>query len=382
MYHRRVATPEPNLLTLREQIDALDQAIIGLLAQRMRVVEYVALAKLDTASPLRDQTREDLVLQRLRGHAVAHALDPMAIERIYRAVMDMSVAHQESTIRALPDVPMRVAYQGVEGAYSHAAASRRYAARRGGAQLTGHGSFREAATAVVRGAADVALLPIENSTAGSINETYDLLGELPLVITGEAISKIEHCLLGLDGATVEELRVVYSHPQALAQCQAFLAQHPHIRAEPMFDTAGAAQQVRSLGDRTCAAIASEAAAARWGLQILHRAIQTEAGNATRFVEVSRNAVAVPLDASAKTSLIIELTDKPGALGPVLIAFARRGISLTKLESRPVPARPWHYRFYLDALVHAHAGAWTALCAELTSDDVTIKLLGCYVAQPG
>jgi chorismate mutase / prephenate dehydratase len=375
-----VSQPEHNLLTLRDQIDHLDQSIIASLAQRMKIVEAIAMAKLESASPLRDQSREDLVLQRLRGHAVSAGLDPMAIEQIYRAVMEMSVAHQESTIRALPNLPLRVGYQGVEGAYSHLAATRRYGARVGGAQLTGHSSFRAAATAVVRGTADVALLPIENSTAGSINETYDLLGEMPLVITGEVINKIDHCLLTIEGATVAELRVVYSHPQALAQCQTFFTINPHIVAEPVSDTAGAAQMVRAAGDKTCAAIASEAAATRWGLVILDRGIQSESGNATRFVEVSRNSTAVSANAVAKTSLVIELTDKPGALGPILVAFAARGISLTKLESRPVPQRPWHYRFYLDALVHAQSDSWAALCSEVSSADVAIKVLGCYAAE--
>src|SRR5690606_13015355 len=192
-----------------------------------------------------------------------------------------SVAHQEATIRNRPDAPLRIAYQGVEGSYSHLAAQRRYGGRTGGALLTGHDSFRSAADAVVLGAADLALLPIENTTAGSINETYDLLADGKLHITGEVVSSIEHCLLALPGVPLDELRVVISHPQALAQCQAFFAQHPHLTPRPELDTAGAARRVVQIGDRTLGAIASASAAKTYGLAIVAQGIQTSSGNATR-----------------------------------------------------------------------------------------------------
>src|SRR5204863_1788043 len=135
--------------------------------------------------PFRDREREDLLLQRLRRLAIDAALDPHQIERLYRVVMDMSVAHQEATVRNRSDAPLRIAYQGVEGSFSHLAAQRRYAGRPGGALLTGHDSFRAAADAVIHGAADLALLPIENTTAGSINETYDRLADGRLSIHGQ-----------------------------------------------------------------------------------------------------------------------------------------------------------------------------------------------------
>src|SRR5574338_1275024 len=210
-----------DLSTLRDRIDQVDRKIIALLAERLRIVEEVALAKLDAASPFRDRGREEALLLRLREHATEAGIDPHQIERLYRVVMDMSVAHQEQTVRNRPDAPLRVAYQGVEGSYSHLAAQRRYGGRSGGALLTGHDTFRSAADAVLHGAADLALLPIENTTAGSINETYDLLADGRLHITGEVVSSIEHCLLALPGVKLEDIRVVISHPQALAQCHAF-----------------------------------------------------------------------------------------------------------------------------------------------------------------
>ncbi len=372
--------PAPNLGSLRERIEAIDRQIIALLAERLHIVEDVAEAKLAAASPFRDRVREDLLLERLRGEATAAGLDPHEIERLYRVVMDMSVAHQEAAVRRRDDVPLRVTYQGVEGSYSHLAAQRSYAGRGGGVLLTGADTFRAAAEAVVHGAADLALLPIENTTAGSINETYDLLAEGHLTITGEVVSAIEHCLLAIPGTRLEELRVVMSHPQALAQCQAFFAAQPHLRPQVEIDTAGSARKVRELGDPTFAAIASSSAATTYGLAVVARGIQTERGNATRFVEVALRPAPLPEGATAKTSLVLSLSDRPGALGEILVRFGARNISLTKLESRPIPSAPFSYRFYIDALGHAASEPFQAALAEIKPLTTELRVLGTYSAD--
>ncbi len=372
--------PAPVLGSLRERIETIDRQIIALLAERLRIVEDVAEAKLAAASPFRDRVREGLLLERLREQAAAAGLDPHEVERLYRVVMDMSVAHQEAAVRRRDDVPLRVTYQGVEGSYSHLAAQRTYAGRQGGVLLTGADSFRAAAEAVVHGAADLALLPIENTTAGSINETYDLLAEGHLTITGEVVSAIEHCLLALPGVKLEDLRVVMSHPQALAQCQTFLRAHPHLRAQVEIDTAGSARKVRELGDPTYAAIASASAATTYGLAVVSRGIQTERGNATRFVEVALRPAPVPEGATAKTSLVLALADRPGALGEILMRFAARSISLTKLESRPIPAQPWSYRFYIDALAHGASESFQATLADVKPLTTELRVLGTYPAD--
>jgi chorismate mutase/prephenate dehydratase len=370
-----------DLSTLRDRIDDVDRKIIALIAERLRIVEEVALAKLDAASPFRDREREERLLLRLREHATDAGIDPHEIERLYRVVMDMSVAHQEATVRARADAPLRIAYQGVEGSYSHLAAQRRYAGRAGGALLTGHDSFRSAAESVLHGAADLALLPIENTTAGSINETYDLLADGRLHITGEVVASIEHCLLALPGVKLDDIRIVISHPQALAQCQAFFAQHPHLAPKPELDTAGSARRVAQTGDRTLAAIASAAAAKTYGLAILAEGIQTSAGNATRFVEIGLRPAPVPEDARAKTSLLIALSDRPGALGEVLMRFAAQGLSLTKLESRPIPHAPFTYRFYVDVLGHVASAPFQAVLDEIRPLTAELHVLGTYAADP-
>jgi chorismate mutase/prephenate dehydratase len=243
--------------------------------------------------------------------------------------------------------------------------------------LAGHDSFRAAAEAVTAGAADLALLPIENTTAGSINETYDLLASGSLHITGEVVSAIEHCLLALHGVELGELRTVISHPQALAQCHELFARHPHLTPRADLDTAGAARRVAESNDRTLAAIASSAAAQRYGLAVVARGIQSAIGNSTRFVEVGLRPAPLPEGATAKTSLVLTLADRPGVLGDILSRLAARGLSLTKLESRPIPEAPFTYRFYADVLGHAASEPFQAALADIRPLTAHLRVLGTY-----
>jgi chorismate mutase / prephenate dehydratase len=377
------ASVPPDLASLRDRIEAVDRQIIALIAERLAIVEDVVEAKLASASPFRDREREEALIARLRAIAVEAKLDPHPIERLYRVIMDMSVAHQEQAVREREDAPLRIAYQGVEGSYSHLAAQRRYASTPGGALLVGHDTFRGAIEAVTTGVADLALLPIENTTAGSINETYDLLTHHPLHITGEVISAVEHCLLALPGVALDELRTVISHPQALAQCHDFFAAHPHLTPRAELDTAGSARRVAATNDRTLAAVASSAAARTYGLAIVATAIQSAAGNATRFVEISPRPAPVAATATAKTSLVLALADRPGVLGEILLKFAARNLSLTKLESRPIPEAPFTYRFYADVLGHASSAPFAAALDDVRPLTTELRILGTYpVADVG
>lgn len=366
-----------DLQAVRESIEALDREILELLKRRMELVDRVVATKLDRGFPLRDPPREEQILQRVRHHAVELGLDAHEIERLYRLLMEMSIARQQEHIRSLAETPLRVTYQGVEGSFSHLTAQRRYAGRKGGVLLTGHDSFQAAARAVEEGTADLGLLPIENTTAGSINETYDLLAEGALTVIGEVVSQIEHCLLALPGTRLEDIRQVLSHPQALWQCQAFLESVPWARAQVEFDTAGAARKIKEEGDPTRAAIASESAARVFGLEVLRRGIQTQQGNYTRFVEVALEAAVCPPDAPCKTSLVLVVRHEPGTLGEVLARLGRRKVNLTKLESRPIPESPFNYRFYLDLDGHAASERVAAALEEIRSLTVDLRVLGTY-----
>ena len=369
--------PGPDLQHLREEIEEIDRRLLKHLKRRMELVDRVAQSKLAAAYPFRDQQREEIVLQRVRGLAVELGLDPHGVERLYRRIMEMSISRQQALMQTLTTVPLRVAYQGVEGSYSHLTAQRRYAGRGGGVLLSGFASVREVIDALRSGQADVALLPIENSTAGSINETYDALAEGGLSINAEAVSRVEHCLLGLPGTRLDELRTAISHPQALAQCEGFLRTLPKAHSKAEFDTAGSAAKVKELHDRTMAAIASESAARRFGLEVLKHNIQDRSGNATRFVEVSIEAVPCPADARCKTSMVLSLDHSAGALGEVLTEFGRRDIQLSKLESRPLLEEPWKYRFYLDVEGHVDAEPMVEAIERARQLSHSLRILGTY-----
>lgn len=370
-------TTLPDLDLIRTSIERIDEEILDALRRRMALADDVARAKLAAAAPFRDQRREDLLLRRIRTRAAEHGLDPHEVERIWRLFIDMSVARQHELVTRLDTTPLRVAYPGVEGSYSHLAARRRYGHRTGGVLLSGFDQAREAVEALRRGEQDLVLLPIENTTAGSMNETYDLLAEGGVVITAELVSQVDHRLLGLPGAKLEGLREVLSHPQALAQCETFLRERvPWARAVPDVDTGGAAQKVRERNDASVAAIASETAAQRFGLEVLAGDLQP-AFDYTRFVEVGREATPLSPGVPCKTSLLVVLEHKPGTLGEMLQRLTLRGVNLSKLESRPIPGQPWQYRFYLDVEGHAASAAVTAALEDIRPLTSSLRVLGTY-----
>ncbi len=367
----------PDLGELRDAIEDVDRRLLECFRERMRLSEQIAAVKIQQAVPFRDQLREEQVLTRVRQTAAELQLDPHQMEHLYRLIMEMSITHQQTHIAELSETPLRLSYQGVEGSFSHLTAQRRYAGRPGGVILRGFETFRRAAETVLDGSADAALLPIENSTAGSINETYDLLAEGGLVINAEEITAIRHCLLGLPGAEIGRLQLVISHPQALMQCEAFLHRLPGVRSQPEFDTAGAAHRVKQGNDPTVAAIASETAATVFGLEILQRDIQNQSANFTRFVEVAREAATCPPDRPCKTSLLLATGHRPGDLGEVLLHFANRSVNIAKLESRPMPGQAWQYRFYLDVEGHAQSQPIRDALSAIEPLTRELRILGTY-----
>lgn len=365
------------LTNLREQIEALDRELVDVLRRRMDVVLPIAETKLDRASPFRDELREGVVFERVRAMAREAGLDPHRIEALYRVILDWSVARQQAYVRSRPTAPLRVAYQGVEGAYTHLAAQQRYAGSAAGALLTGYRTFDEVVDAVIAREADVALMPLENTTAGSITQTYDLLARGGVTITAEVVSHIAHCLLVLPGTPLTAIREVHSHPQALRQCAAFFAEHAWMQPVEAYDTAGSAAMVRAEGRPELAAIASASAGERYGLEVAASGIQTQAGNYTRFVEVAIEAATIEGEVPCRTSLLLELVSEPGALARVLAAFTRHQVDLSKLESRPIVGEPWRYRFYLDVEGHVDSAPVAAALAQARAECTSLRVLGSY-----
>jgi prephenate dehydratase len=263
-----------------------------------------------------------------------------------------------------------IGYQGEPGAYSEEAAGLLYP----GAELRPYRALRQVFEGVESGALDAGVVPVENSQAGSINETYDLLAPGAVHIVGEAVIRVDHALLALPGTRIVDVTRVASHPAALAQCQEFLAT---LDAEvvPVYDTAGAAKRIADERRAGEAAVAGERAGEVYGLEALARKIQDDEHNFTRFAAVAADPE--PLGPPDKTSLVLVTDHRPGALFHALRPFAERGVNLVKLESRPSGAGPWKYRFYLDVEVGHDDSAFQAALEDLRTEAAAVQVLGSY-----
>jgi prephenate dehydratase len=268
---------------------------------------------------------------------------------------------------------MKIAYQGEPGAFSEAAAQRVDAA----AQLIPCRSFDEVFDTVQGGAAGFGVLPIENSIGGSIHRNYDLLLERTLTIVGEVELPVVHHLLALPGATLEGLRRVYSHPQGLAQCERFLRSLANVEIVATYDTAGSAKMVADAGQTDAAAIASARAGEVFGLTSLAASVQDFDDNITRFLVVG--GAPLPNRVADKTSIVFTLPNESGSLFKALSVFALRGISLTKLESRPIQGRPWEYLFYVDLAAARDEVHCTRALAHLAEFAPMLRTLGTYAS---
>jgi prephenate dehydratase len=264
----------------------------------------------------------------------------------------------------------RVGYQGEPGAFSETAVLALFPS----ATPVPHHAFRDVFEAVQSGSVDFGMMPIENSQAGSINDTYDLLARGSAAIVGEVIVPVHHALLALRGTRVEDIHRVISHPQALAQCQEYL-ERLDVEVLAVHDTAGAARLISEEHRVGEAAVAAERAAAVYGLDVLAAGIEDDPNNQTRFVAVSTSRV--PLREPNKTSLVFGLKSVPGALHRCLGPFAERNLNLSKLESRPLGGRPWEYRFYLDVETGEGDEAFRAALEDFEEFTVDVKVLGSY-----
>src|SRR5438067_4979322 len=266
---------------------------------------------------------------------------------------------------------MTIAYQGEPGAFSEAAARRVDP----DAQLVPCRSFEEVFDGVQAGTAAYGVLPIENSIGGSIHRNYDLLLERSLPIVGEVELAVVHHLLALPGATLQGLRRVYSHPQGLAQCERFLRTLSNVEIIATYDTAGSAKMVADAGLKDAAAIASARAGEVFGLTSLAASVQDFDDNITRFLVVGRQPIANAVP--DKTSIVFSLPNEAGSLFKALSVFALRGIDLTKLESRPIPGRPWEYLFYVDLGIARDEVACARALAHLGEFASMLRTLGTY-----
>ncbi|MEM3550279.1 MAG: prephenate dehydratase [Candidatus Bathyarchaeia archaeon] len=266
---------------------------------------------------------------------------------------------------------LKVAFQGERGAYSEMAVYKHFSSY---AQAVPCKSFSEVFEKVEEGRVECGVVPVENTIEGSVNQVYDLFLDYDLKVSGEIILKIQHCLVANLNADLTSIRVVYSHPQALAQCSKFL-ENLECDIIPVYDTAGGAKMVKELGSNDAAAIASERAAEIYEMKILAMDVSNTQDNYTRFLVISKEDS--PPSGFDKTSIIFSLKHVPGSLYKALEEFALREINLTKIESRPTRQRPWEYNFYLDFEGHRNDKKCGEALLSLGKKASFLKILGSY-----
>src|ERR1700733_3453666 len=370
----------PDMAELRQDLNEVDAGIVRLIAERHDIIDAIAAVKEQGASGIQDTDRGRQAPDGVAAAAADLGVSASLVRRIFRELINDSVAQQARLLNGDAGGRVRVSYQGVAHAYSDSAAQKYLAGRGLDGDLTGYRSFREAAGAVLAGDADLAVLPIENTTAGSINEVYSLLREQELYIVGEETWKVEHCLAAIGPVPLSALTKVLSHPQGLEQCGQFLQTIPNAVPTTYFDTAEALRTVSELGDPTVAAIGSVDAAQAYGLEVLRHNISDQSDNFTRFVVLSAAPAAVDVRIPCKTSLILVTRHEEGALLRCLEVLAASGHSMTKLESRPRPGRPWEYLFFMDIEGNVDDPRTAAALDELRTAALFVKILGSYPAK--
>lgn len=374
-----------DLQECRNQLDQIDKKIVELFEQRMSICGEVAEDKIRTGKEVYDGVREKQKLDSVEE--MAHSdYNRIAVRELFSQMMTISRRYQYRLltehgkgidlgfreIDALNLEDIRVVYQGVEGAYSHAATLQYF-----GMDVDAYHveQFEDAMQEVRDGRADYAVLPIENSSAGAVTDNYDLLVQYDNYIVAETFVAASHALLGTPDAELSDIRTVFSHPQALMQSSAFLGAHREWKQISLENTAVSAKKVIREGDKSQAAVASETAGKLYGLKVLQKAIQNNKGNTTRFMILSKDAV-YRRDAG-KVTISFELAHKSGTLYSILGNFIYNGVNMRKIESRPIPGRSWEYRFFIDIEGNLDdAGIKNAL-KGIAEEAQNMRILGNY-----
>ncbi|QUJ66950.1 prephenate dehydratase [Photobacterium sp. GJ3] len=370
---------------IRTQVTRIDNEILALLGERRQLSLEVAKSKIKTAKPVRDLEREQALLLRLIEEGKTRQLDANYVTQIFHTIIEDSVLFQQAYLQKLTNPESlqpvaRVSFLGAKGSYSNLASRQYFSRKQTRLVEIGCDNFREVVNVVETGQADYGVLPIENTSSGSINEVYDLLQHTSLSIVGEITQPIEHCLLTAVPTTLAQIDTLYSHPQPHQQCSEFLHTLGDIRQEYTSSTADAMQQVAELKQPNIAAIGNASSGEIYGLTPLKANIANQQENYTRFIVVARKAVDVTPLIPAKTTLIMSTGQKPGSLVECLLVLRNLNINMAKLESRPVIGNPWEEMFYVDVETNLKSEAMQVALEELTKLTRFIKVLGCYPSE--
>ncbi len=369
----------------RAQIDVIDREITRLFQKRIDVCRDVAAYKIQNNKKVLDKTRENQKLETLsqlaedgfKEHGIQDLFTQvMAIcrKRQYQIMKEEGVAQPVpfTVVDAIEKEHARVVFQGVEGAYSHAASMAYFGES---AEYFHVPNFEEVMKAVAQGEADFGVLPLENSSAGQVGDVYDLLTRYDNTIVGEYYLPVRHCLLGLKGADINEIQTVYSHPQGLMQCAKFLNEHSDWQQISQVNTAVSAQKVIKENNPRTAAIASATAAKLYGLEILEEGINDNKTNTTRFIIVCSKKIYCKQ--ASKISIMFEIPHESGSLYTILSHMIYNVLNMTKIESRPIPEQPFEYRFFVDFEGNLADAAVENALLGIDEEAARLKILGNY-----
>lgn len=374
-----------DLSEIRQEIDSVDSQIVELYKKRMGLALEVAKYKIDNNKPILDSTREKEKIEKAKA-MVSDNFDKEAVADLFRQIMASSrklqyrfMEHNANTAREdydemneIDKEHAKVVYQGVEGAYSFLAMKQYFGEN---VDCFNVATFTEAMEAVAKGEADYAVLPIENSTAGIVNDTYDLLCEYDNFIVDEIYYKIDHALLGLENADISDIDVVYSHPQGLMQCSKYLDTHSDWQRIGQANTALSAKKVLEDGNVNEAAIASKDAAKYFSLKVLDTDISNNRNNVTRFVVISNKRCF--RKNAGKMSICFETAHETGSLYNLLSHIIYNGLNMTKIESRPIEGKMWQWRFYVDFDGNIDDAAVKNAMRGIEEEAKRLKFLGNY-----
>ncbi len=373
-----------DLDALRAKIDEIDQTLTTLYKERMDAVSEIADYKRETGAAIYHPKREEQVLQRVM--TMAGEENAYKIRQLYKTLMRQSRERQYEIISAglsiediigcsiSPEIrPIRAAYAGLPGSYTHIAAETFYPEIR----LVSHDTFSSVLETVALGNCDVGILPIDNTTEGIVADVYEGLLKYGLYISDSITMPIKHCLLGLSGEGKSQITKVFSHPQALGQCADYISNHGYTPI-PEINTSIAARRVSDEGNPELAAIGSSLAAQIYGLTILDENINDAKCNSTRFIAVTKQPVINP--AANRISLSFTMPHESGFLSNILSIAADYDINLVNVQSLPLPQKPWEYRFYMDISGSVYSGEVKAILYMLYKELPEMHFLGNYVDQ--
>ncbi|MCX8617057.1 bifunctional chorismate mutase/prephenate dehydratase [Gilliamella sp. B2923] len=369
------------LLPLRNKINQLDSKILEILAERREVSTQIIQAKIEANIPVRDLERERSLIKSLIEQGKSYHLDDIFIKRLYQIIFEDSVLLQQKILQEKLNLgtitTAKVAFLGPIGSYSHSAA-RRYASAHLEKMIESScKTFKDVFEQIEKEVVDYGILPIENSSSGSINEVYDLLQKTNLHIIGELSLPIDHCVLAIADAKLDQIDTIYSHPQPFQQCSNFLERYPHWKIVYCDSTSSAIETVAKLNKPNIAAMGNKDGGELYGLQVLDHDFANQKQNITRFIVLSRKPIDVSYQIPAKTTILMKTGQQAGALVDALSVLRNHNIVMTKLESRPIHGTPWEEMFYIDLQGNIHSDEMQTALKELASITLYSKVLGCY-----